>query len=154
MAENVWGSRECSTVQHSTWSVLTVTSCLCIIMASQGALRRAGIPLCCGHFCSSEDREAWQERRRGHSNAQLGRLTVGALLTKFFHHGWTLAPLPWMTIAGTLELDTNFIMVSKFCQHPFCFCSCSGTRLMTDARKLDELCLSVCILISFIFFLF
>lgn len=154
MAENVWGSRECSTVQHSTWSVLTVTSCLCIIMASQGALRRAGIPLCCGHFCSSEDREAWQERRRGHSNAQLGRLTVGALLTKFFHHGWTLAPLPWMTIAGTLELDINFIMVSKFCQHPFCFCSCSGTRLMTDARKLDELCLSVCILISFIFFLF
>lgn len=153
MAENAWGSRECSTMQDSTWSFPTVTSCPLYHHGVTGCSQESWNPLCCRYFCS-EDIDAWQERRRGHHSPQLGRLTVGGLLTKSCHHSWTLAPLPWMTTAGMLELDTDFGKVSKFCQHPFGFWSCSRTRSMTDAGKLDELCLSVWILISFIFFFF
>lgn len=144
MVENACGSRECSTMQYSTWSFLTDTSC---------PLYHHGITGCSQESCS-EDIDTWRERRRGHHSPQRGRLTVGGLLTKSCHHSWTLAPLPWMTTAGVLELGTDFVKVSKFCQHPFGFWSCSRTRSMTDARKLDELCLSVWILISFIFFFF
>lgn len=150
MAENAWGSRECSTMQYSTWSFLTVTSCPLYHHGVTGCSQESWNPLCCRYFCS-EDIDAWRERRRGHHSPQLGRLTVGGLLTKSCHHSWTLAPLPWMTTAGMLELDTDFVKVSKFCQHPFGFWSCSRTRSMTDAGKLDELCLSVWILISFLF---